>query len=190
MKWFRATHNVTGEVTGPLAAGDEQDAPGGYDPAEWTFTALEREPGEIDRIEGSSVVADPAKAEAKALRRIDREQDRRSAELTRLAVSVGELRTWDELQDLKRVTDAEVTAMTAPQRQARWPFVIALMTENGTALSGFRSFAATAEAELAGRIAALATLSAKALLARRAVRAAPTAAEKIAAAESVSWGES
>lgn len=136
----------------------------------------------VDEADGQ-IKADLAFAERQALSRIDTRQEAALVAGARLAVATAEMQTWREIQDLKRVTDPEVTAMTAAQRQARWPFLIALMNQSGTAMANFRTFAGTAESELAPRVAKLAILSAKALLARRAVRTATTAQAKLAAAE-------
>lgn len=126
-----------------------------------------------------------SQAETIALRQLDQAQDKATRSLADLAVVVGELQTWREIQDLKRPpapTDADIGALTAAQRQARWPFLIALMTESGTPLANFRAFVATAEAELAPRVQTVSTLAARAMLARRAVRNATDAAAKLAAA--------
>jgi hypothetical protein len=139
----------------------------------------------VEEFDGTALawVKVAAKAEAVALAAVDRKQSQAMRNVADLAIAVGEMQTWREIQDLKSVTDATIGLMTALQRQVRWPFLIALMTESGTALAGFRTFAAAAETELAPRVSTLATLSARALLARRAVRQAATAEAKLAASE-------
>lgn len=59
-KWFHALEIATGAWTW-MCAGDDQDAPGGYDPAQWTFTPIEGEPTDLDTWDGSAVVPDVAK---------------------------------------------------------------------------------------------------------------------------------
>lgn len=131
-----------------------------------------------------TIAPDPVKAGAEALRRVDERQERAFGTVSRLALA--DLTLWAELQDLKRFTDAQVSGMSAAQRNSNWPFFIALLTEHGTPLAEFRAAATKVEGEIAPRIVKLAKLSAKALLARRAVAVAQTAEEKLAAAD-VDW---
>jgi hypothetical protein len=176
MAWLRIRHLATGEEQ-TVALGDGQQLGDvGMDPAAFEVVA------ETEQFE----LAAP-EAEAEALGKIDNEQT--SAELgegRRLARIVSTLAKWAELQDLKTVEPAAVGAMTALARAPRWPFLTALVQESGATLT---QVAGTVEQTLWPPVRRIALFEARAELARRAVRQATSAAEKLAAASGINWLE-
>jgi hypothetical protein len=138
----------------------------------------------IDRTTGA-VVEDLPAAERKALALLDQRQDAVEGAEARSPTRIRSIMfTWYEVQDLKRVAPAAVGAMTAAERAARWPFLMALVAESGASLT---QVATTAETALAPKVAKLARYEARAEMGRRAVQTASTAATKEAAAGAVTW---
>lgn len=186
--WHEIRNLQTGEVQFVASLG-------GLDIEAWEVVSLEREVGELELVEDGTILDDLPRIEATLLASLDVEQEEMERQVGR---TVAILAAWYEMQDLKTLAPATVSAMSADAKSKRWPFVMAMVeAELGITLA--QATATQINNQLSATVASLdgplwvkvkkfARYEARAEMARRAVKAATTASAKQAAAAAVNWG--
>jgi hypothetical protein len=173
-RWFMATNNATGERAGPLAAADDQDAPGGYSLEEWAISEIDREPGEFEKVEDGIVVLDAAAMDAALHAKIDVAAGR--FRLRFITDVPGQSGTYIE-------KEKQAWRCLADEDEAEWPMIAGEAAARGITPAEMAAFIAGIAAEWRAVDALIET---RRITAKLEVSAATTAEEKRAAA-AVDW---
>ena len=165
-------------------AEDDQDAPPGHDPADYTFEETTSAPDERELLK--TKMADPAAMEQWAVEEAERRADEyAAANLMRLRRAVAMMNLWREIQFLKLANHAGMlTGSTVQERADFCPTLMAVVERTGDPLA---QVAAALETRLRLRVRHFARIEAKLMLAHDAIRAAPDADAKLAALDAIDW---
>ncbi|WP_370169837.1 hypothetical protein [Sphingobium abikonense] len=129
---------------------------------------------------------DLAAAEASLIARVDRKREQmRSAVMTQgVGQSYAYAQKAAEVRDYRNTLASVIAALTNLQRTTRFPFAMAEVTATGDALA---TVIARIEAGMIASCARIAAVEAAAVLAKRRIRAATSAAAKKAAYDTATW---
>lgn len=144
-------------------------------------------PGDIEVLPaGYYDASDLVAVEAGLLAEIDRRREAlRSAVMTQgVGQSYAYAQKASEVYDYRNIVGTLLTALTMPQKTARYPFAMAEATATGDTLAVVIARFEAGMATSRGRIAAVEAVATKA---KRSIRAAATAAEKQAAFAAIDW---